>query len=215
MGEAMKPVLVLIVCALAIFPQRRDFLTADEVDQVRLAQEPNARLKLYVSFARQRIALIEQLIAGNKSGRSGMIHETLDDYTKIIEAVDTVASDALKRKLPIDEGIKAVAEAEKEMLAALKKIEESEPKDLARYRFALTQAIETTEDSAELASQDIKERTAEVIAKEDRDRKEREARMQPKDLEELRATEKKEAETQQKRKAPTLRRKGEVAPKKP
>jgi hypothetical protein len=36
--------------------------------------------------------------------------------------------------------------------------------------------------------------------------------MQPKDVEEKRATEKKAAETQSKKKAPTLRRKGEVVP---
>ena len=203
---------VCIALAVPAAGQRRDFLTADEVDQVRLAQEPNQRLALYAQFARQRVELVRQILGKEKAGRSVLVHDTLDDYTKIIEAIDTVADDALRRKLAVDEGLAAVAKAEKEMLELLKKIEDSRPKDLARYEFSLTQAIETTEDSLDLALLDVKERSAGVAEREARDRKERETMMQPKDLEEKRAAEKKTAETERKQKAPTLRRKGEVAP---
>ena len=57
-------------------------------------------------------------------------------------AIDTVTDDALKRKIAVDEGVAAVAQAEKEMLPALKKFEESEPKDISRYQLSLKQAIE-------------------------------------------------------------------------
>lgn len=209
-GATRRIACLCLFAATAAYGQGRDFLTADEVDQVRLVQEPNQRLVLYTQFARQRVELVRQLVAKEKPGRSAMIHETLDDYTKIIEAIDTVSDDALRRKLPIDEGMTAVAKAEKEMLDLLKKIEESKPKDFARYEFALKQAIETTEDSLDLTAQDLKERSAAVTERDAKEKKEREAVMQPKDLEEKRAAEKKTAETEQKRKAPTLRRKGEV-----
>jgi hypothetical protein len=203
---------ISLALALPLAGQRRDFLTADEVDQVRLAQEPNQRLMLYAQFARQRVELLRQLAAQEKAGRSVTIHDTLEDYTKIIEAIDTVTDDSLRRKLPLDLGIDAVVKAEKEMVEVLKKIEGAAPKDLARYEFVLKEAIEATEDSLELAAKDLKERSAAVSERDTRDRKEREAIMQPKDLEEKRAAEKKEADG--KRKAPTLRRKGEAPPEK-
>jgi hypothetical protein len=190
----------------------RDFLTADEVDQVRLAQDPNDRLKLYLHFARQRVELLKQLLAKDKPGRSAMIHSTLEDYTKIIEAIDTVADDALRRRIEIGPGVSAVVKEEKDLLGALEKIAQSKPKDASRYEFALQQAIETTRDSLEISQEDLKTRTRAVLDREAKERKERESLMQPKDLEEKKAQEAKEA--QQKKKVPTLRRKGEV-PKEP
>lgn len=208
-------ILLLLSVPTAVYAQGRDFLTADEADQVRLAQEPNERLKLYIVFARQRLDQVQQLMKTGKPGRSAVIHELLEDYTKIIEAIDTVADDALKRKLTIELGIAAVANSEKEMLASLKQIEDSEPEDLQRYEFALQNAIETTEDSLELSLQDLGGRSAEVLAKEAREKKELEGLMQPKDLEAKRAAEKKAVEVEKKRKAPTLRRKSELPEKKP
>jgi hypothetical protein len=190
----------------------RDFLTADEVDQVRLtAQDPNARLSLYGTFARLRLDMLKQALAKEKPGRSGFIHQTLEDYTKIIEAIDTVADDALKRGVIITEGISSVVEAERRMVVELKRIEESDPSDVERYKFALTTAIETTQDSLELSEQDLVERKKDVAHRDAQDRKKLQEMTTPAEVKDRAKAEQKQAATESKtpRKAPTLRRKGE------
>ena len=209
-----KPIL-LFVLALpavglpAVAQQQRDFLTADEADHLREAQEPNERLKLYVLFGRQRIDQLDQLVAKDKTGRSAIIHDLLEDYSKIIEAIDAVADDALGRKVAIDVGIKAVSDGEKEMLAHLQKINDSKPKDLARYEFVLRDAIDTTQDSIELNEDDLQHRASTIEAKDKKEKAERKESMTPAEAEARKAEEKKNPPA---RKAPTLRRPGEAAP---
>jgi hypothetical protein len=144
---------------------QRDFLTSDETDQVRDAQEPNQRLQLYLHFARQRIDQVKSLIANGKPGRSALIHDLLEDYTNILDAIDTVSDDALKHHKDISLGTKAIQKIEPEMLKTLEAVQEGAPKDLARYEFALKQAIGSTQDSMELASGDLGKRADEVTAK--------------------------------------------------
>lgn len=194
---------------------QRDFLTAEEADLVRLAQEPNDRLKFYVQFAQQRLELVRQLLQQEKPGRAALVHDLLDEYTKIIDAIDVVADDALQRKLEVALGIEAVAAGEKGMLAVLEKIVASHPKDYARYEFVLDQAVETTRDSLELAQEDLAKRSETVAAREEREKKERESALSPKEAEDKRAADKKAEEEKDKKKPPTLLRKGETVKKTP
>lgn len=200
-----------LLCLFLLFlapaaPAQRDFLTADEVDQIRLAQEPDLRIPLYQKFAEQRISLLEQLFSQQKAGRSGMIHDTLEQYTQIIEAIDTFIDDALARKKPIT-SLAALTSAQRAMLAKLEKFKESNPADLERYQFVLDNAIDTTRDSIEMSEVDLKTRTLEVESREAEIKREREQLMTPERKAE--AQKKQEAEKAAEKKKPSLYRKGE------
>lgn len=205
----MKTLLWCLTAAALAVPavaQQRDFLTADEVDQIREAQEPNMRLELYARFARARIDLVRNLLSKDKPGRSAMIHDALDDYVKIIDAMDDVADQALAKKSELSKGMRVVSNMERETLPALRKVRDSRPKDLERYEFALTTAIETASDSLELADQDLGRRADKAIAREEQEKKEAEAMKTP---DEKRADAKAEADQANRPKAPTLYRPGE------
>jgi len=215
----MKLVLVLLLAAASLpAQQRRDFLTNDEIEQIREAQEPNARIVLYAKFARERVDLVKSLVAKEKSGRSVLIHDALDEYAKILDAIDDVTDQALSKKADIGVGLKAVAAAEKEMLPILQKVNDSKPKDLERYEFVLKTAIETTSDSLASAEMDLGKRTQDVEARESREKKALEEAMTPLEREGKQADEKKaaaEAAAQKEkpqRKPPTLMRPGEKKP---
>jgi hypothetical protein len=209
----MRYLIFPLMASLLMLPlaaQQRDFLTPDETDQLREVQEPNARLGLYSKWALLRLDEIEQMIASNKAGRATFIHDLLEDYGHIIEAMDAVADDALRRKIALDVGVSALTVTEKDMVARLQKIRDAKPKDLARYEFALNDAIDATQDSLELNQADLPGRAASVAAKEAKEKEERLATMTPDEVKERKAEEKKASPP--KKKGPTLMRPGEKLP---
>ena len=158
------------------------------------------------------------LLSKDKSGRSVMIHDALEDYSKILDAIDTVADTAAAKKADIKPGLTAVAKMYKDLLPQLKKIQENHPKDVDRYEFALAQAVETTSDSLDLANEDLGKRGKDVEARQDKAKKTMEAEMSPpggvKAAEDKNVDKKKTDETKSddppKRKPPTLMRPGET-----
>jgi hypothetical protein len=215
----MKLIWISLICmllasALPVYAQR-DFLTSDEIEKVREAQVPSERLKLYTLFARQRIDQLQRLLEKEKKGRSLTARQLLEDYANIVEAIDTVSDDALKRGVDITEGASAVGESEKRFLSVLQKIKERAPADLDLFDIALKEAIATTSDSIDLAKEDLGNRAATLTAEEKKAKEERDSLIASEDArgkspEDIKAAAAAKAdETKPARKPPTLYRKGE------
>src|ERR1700722_14305909 len=213
----MKTLLICAILAGALPAlAQKDFLTPDEVEKVREAQLPNDRLKLYALFARQRLDQLQRLLEKDKKGRSLTARELLEDYSSIIDAIDTVSDDALKRGVDIAEGTTAVTESEKRFIAQLQKIRDRAPADIDFYEIALKEAIASTSDSMDLAKEDTGSRAAKLS---DEDKKLKEEAAQTIAAEDSKGKPVEEAKNgdakpddKPKRKPPTLLRKGEQAP---
>jgi hypothetical protein len=190
----------------------KDFLTQHEIDIIRETQEPNERVATYLHFAALRIELVSQLLAKNEEGRGGKIHDNLEQYGRILEAIDAVVEDGLVRDVDLAKAYEAQLAQEAEFLAKLKAIEDSEPEDVWRYEFVLEDAIEITSDSLELASEDSGERKRTILEADDAERAAREKATSDAKRAELEKSkgkvEEKEAELDRKR--PTLLKKGET-----
>ncbi|MDQ2773706.1 MAG: hypothetical protein M3Y57_02080 [Acidobacteriota bacterium] len=198
--------------ALSATAQDRDFLTPNEVDQIREAQDPNERLTLYVHFAKERLDLIQQYLAKQKPGRSIFVHNTIEDYSKIIEAIDNVSDDALRRHVVLDKGMIAVLNAEKEFLDNLNKIKIDPPPDFDRYKFVLQEALDTTSDSRQLCLEDSQKRGAELTAEDAKEKAERDAMMPSKEVTARKKAAAEASGEEQKKKVPSLFKPGEKKP---
>jgi len=215
------PTLVLICATFAgAIPALadKDFLTEDEIEKVREAQLPNDRLKLYILFARQRMDQLQRLLSKEKKGRSAEARELLEDYSSIIDAIDTVSDDALKRGVDIAEGTAAAKAAEKRFLGQLQQIQDRNPPDIALYNVALKEAIGSTSDSMDLASEDPTARGATLSAEDKKAKQEAEQTLKAEDridkssAEPAKTADASTDEARPKRKPPTLLKPGEKLP---
>jgi hypothetical protein len=207
-------VLAILLVALPAFADH-DFLTPSEADQVREAQEPVARIRLYLNFAKQRLDQLQSTLAKNRAGRSGEIRQLLEDYTSIVDAIGTVSDDALARKADLTTAPAVMIDGEKKFLDQLKKMQASSPSDLEMYDFELKDAIAATSDAVDTAGEDLGARGKEINARVDSERKaveavnaaERKAGLDPA----AGSNEEKAADeaTKPMRKAPSLYRPGE------
>lgn len=159
--------LVLLVApALA---QQREFLTSGEIDQIREAQEPDRRLRLYADFARIRIDAIARLLQSKEADRGSQIHDALYEYDRILDAIDKNVDQAQQRRDPLKKGLQYVLDQEPAFLKQLEALQAANPADLEQYKFILDQAIGNTRDGidslAGVLSKQPKSRAEEKEAK--------------------------------------------------
>jgi len=146
--------LVALLNSPAWAQRQRDSLTNPEVDQLRdTALEPDLRVKLYVKFARARLASLEPAQSDSKTTDRGKethdrLQEFLDVYDEMNENIDTYVD----RKSDLRKALKAVIEADTDFqakLRALKDAANTAKEEAKQYEFLLSTALETLDSSAQ------------------------------------------------------------------
>jgi hypothetical protein len=159
---ALLVLLVLFTLSFA-WGRRRDPLNQLEIDQLReAAQEPEARLKLLVQFARARLASLDQVRSDSKTAgdRPRQVHDLLDDFVIIYDELSDNIQTYLERQADLRKPLKVIIEADGEFQAKLAALKDAAPpEEIREYEFVLTSALEAVasglEDHQKLLAEQI------------------------------------------------------------
>ncbi len=145
---------ILLVTVAPLYAQHHADLTPAEVDQLRdTAMEPDQRLKLYVKFARDRLAKLEQVRADPKLSpqeRATATHDRLADFQSLYDELNDNIDTYVDRKNDIRKSLKTIIEADAEFQKRLQAVRDSaaaNKEDAKAYDFVLSSTLDTINDS--------------------------------------------------------------------
>ncbi|OFW15808.1 MAG: hypothetical protein A3H27_15640 [Acidobacteria bacterium RIFCSPLOWO2_02_FULL_59_13] len=145
-----RGIILLLLCICSgMVPLRaqRDFLTSQEVDAIRDAQEHGKRAILYMEFAGRRLDAMKAAIASQKGGAGRSVQANLKEYISILEALETTFADGWEQRSPLEKALKQLQERGSEFLKYLQSLEPETSPGFADYRFTLEEAIVMTQEA--------------------------------------------------------------------
>jgi hypothetical protein len=142
-----------LLLAPAYAQRQHDPLNPPEVDQLRdTAMDPDLRLKLYVKFARARLASLEQARSDPKTkDRAQETHDLLEDFLDVYDELNENIDTYVDRKSDLRKVLKAVIEADTEFeakLRALRDAANAAKEETKQYEFVLSNSLETVDKSS-------------------------------------------------------------------
>jgi hypothetical protein len=146
--------LLLAACILAAsplvrgaVPQQKDYLTALEADKIRDAETVNERIKLFLSFADDRLKKFHYELEHPSTNRHGdMLNSLLNAYVGCVDDAADLIQLGIEKQENIRQGIDLMSSRTKEFLAVLEKLS-ADGADLELYKDNLDDAIEGTRDA--------------------------------------------------------------------
>lgn len=141
--------LALLCLAPAVRAQRpeKDYLSDVEADKIRDAETPNERVKLFLTFAEDRLKKFQyELEHPSPNKHTEMLNYLMNSYSGCVDDAADLIQVSLSKQENIRAGIDLMETKAKEFLVALQKYSSSGP-DLELYKENLDDAIEGTQDA--------------------------------------------------------------------
>ncbi len=133
------------ICARAA--QEKDYLSAVEADKIRDAETSSERIKLFLSFAEDRLKKFQyELEHPSPTHHGEMLNALLNAYVGCVDDAADVMQLGIEKQENIRKGIDLMASRTKEFLPILQKYSVNGP-DLEIYKDNLDDAIEGTQDA--------------------------------------------------------------------
>ncbi len=134
-----------LVCART--PQQKDYLSAVEADKIRDAETVNERIKLFLTFADDRLKKFQYELEHPSSNRHGdMLNSLLNAYIGCVDDAADLIQLGIEKQDNVRQGIDMMSSRAKEFLAVLEKLS-NEGAEREIYKDNLDDAIEGTRDA--------------------------------------------------------------------
>ena len=149
-----SPLLISLACVLALAPiaygrtpQDKDYLTALEADKIRDAETPNERIKLFLTFAEDRLKKFQyELEHPSQNRHAEMLNALLNAYVGCVDDASDLIQLGIEKQENIRHGVDLMASRTKDFLPILEKLANDGP-ELELYKDNLQDAIEGTRDA--------------------------------------------------------------------
>jgi len=126
---------------------KKDYLSATEADKIRDAETSNERIKLFISFADDRLKKFQYEMEHPSPNRHGdMLNFLLNAYGGCLDDAADLIQLGIDKQENVRQGIELMASRAKEFLAILQKIS-AEGAERELYKDNLDDAIEGTRDA--------------------------------------------------------------------
>lgn len=143
-----------LACGLALAGSRaaaqrpeKDYLSNIEADKIRDAETPNERVKLFLTFADDRLKKFQyELDHPSPNKHTEMLNYLLNSYIGCVDDAADFIQVSLEKQDNIRQGIDLMVTKTKEFLVILEKYEAEGPQ-LEIYKENLEDAIEGTRDA--------------------------------------------------------------------
>jgi len=140
----------IVLPARAAVPQheKKEYLTEAEADRIRDADTPSQRIKLFLSFADDRLKKFQyELNRTTRERRRGeILNSLMNAYSGCVDdAADQIAL-AEEKQANIRDALKLMQSKGKDFMNILMKLDEGGP-DFDSYKDTLEDAIEATRDA--------------------------------------------------------------------
>lgn len=162
--------LLILPVSLRAQRQQQDILTDKQVDDLRdAAQDPEARIKLYLGYIEDRATEIRRLSTdASASNKAARLHNLYDQFTQLADELADNMDDFDQQHGDMRKVLKLVMDKSTEWTAAL-----NTPKDQDEYDFVRKSALDSCQDVHDDAAQILDEQTK-YFAEQKKEAKEKE-----------------------------------------
>lgn len=131
----------------AATPQQKDYLSSGEADKIRDAETVNERIKLFLTFAEDRLKKFQYELDHPSSNRhSDMLNSLLNAYVSCVDDAADLIQLGIEKQDNIRLGVDMMTARTKAFLAVLEKLS-TDGTERELYKETLDDAIEGTRDA--------------------------------------------------------------------